>query len=198
MAFINGENIFIRIIPKWILDIVLIFVRTPKFIVIIQITLQTNLSKIVYDSDGKKINLDLLTYTDNSRSENEKKDLKNLKNDENVPFFANFCISVRPWSFYGAHVSYKFRFLPRIYTWFVVYLNQIKFSLIGFARIKTVIISIMRKYPFLKIFLQLLFRIEENLSILKSPQIYFKASLTLTYVFITLSFDFLHIRLRKV
>ena len=133
------------------------------------------------------------------------RDLKTKKRSEKSKewwkcpfFFANFCRSVRPWSFYGAHVSYKFRFLPRIYTWFVVYLNQIKFSLIGFARIKTVIISIMRKYPFLKIFLQLLFRIEENLSILKSPQIYSKASLTLTYVFITLSFDFLHIRLRKV
>ena len=73
LADINDENIFIRIIQKLLLDIVLIFVRRPKFIVIIQITLQTNLSKIVYDSDGKKINLDLLTYTDNSRSENEKR-----------------------------------------------------------------------------------------------------------------------------
>ena len=56
-GYIKVENIFFRIN----------YLYYTKF----RYFLQTNLSKIVYSSDGKKINHDLLTYADNSRSENE-------------------------------------------------------------------------------------------------------------------------------
>lgn len=71
-----------------------------------------------------------------------------------------------------AHVPLQFRFLQRINT-YKIDLNKNRYNFIN------------EEIFYFANFSVALF-IEENLYILKSPQIYFKAPLTLTYVYITL------------